>query len=343
MAKKPVKPKPKPKPSKPKPLHFIDQEINRQIAQDANLTTFQNQANKELYKTLSRENQIALANTPDGYNPAGFNTGGDLAGLYGNLGSAQQAMLKNDTVRSAQNMLGSVAAEPAIGKRQHKEFARRVRGLKPSLMIEWNRQKQAEELQKAQIDLARWQAQMSAANDAASLEADITNEQNKQISAAQEIIAKQQAELQDKTDKLRKELFFVKGGKWNAPRQQFRTSMERLQQLGYRPRDAAQIAAQWSRDSDRQLGKPVTFRPGRAAGFYLAMVNRGVNKKWALKITRQYYPGWKPKNIKDAAQAVQGGLGALPGGGSKPGTSYQQAGDDGSSVVITPFKNPNIW
>jgi hypothetical protein len=285
-----------------KKLDYISNEIENQIAQAQRVSDYQQKFAKSVYDQMASDAQrLAAAYQPTQFTGPEALSGNRWADLYARTGGAAAA---------AQNLatLQSVGASRANLGRQQLEYARYLRSQKPYLQQQYQSELDKQRLSQLQADIAAQykQGQLNLGYDKLASQERVaaakitTANQRAQASATARFTSDQQKQLAS----LRKELFkttvFKKPDgtpdtRWVAPRQPFRTSMERIMELGYRPVDAARIAAQWASASDKQAGKPITFKPNAAYGLYKAMVNRGVRPRYAESIVRQYYSGFSAK------------------------------------------------
>lgn len=293
-----------------KKLGFIESEVEKQISQSKQLAGQQQKYAQSVYEQLRSDvGKLAEQYKPEQYAPPSGepNRWSDLYARTRGAEAAAQNLATLQTVGGMRSNLG----------RQQLEYARALRQQVPTLKMQYKQQQEASRLAQLQADLAERYKQQQLG-----LEYDKLASQERQTAARigsqerrtaasidasnrrtqagiEQRLSKQQ---RDELNKLRKSLFYWRPytdmgtGKskrqWFAPKKQFRTSLEEIINLGYTPNVAARIAANWAYQSDKNRKKPATFKKGKARNFYQSMVNRGVSKSVADRVTKQYYPGF---------------------------------------------------
>lgn len=294
---------------------YVEAEIEKQISQSAQMTKYQQKFNQSVYDQMAADAQrIAAAYKPSEFTGPDVLSGNRWADLYGRARGAESATQNLATLQS-------VGAARANLGRQQLEYARYLRSQRPYLQQQYQAQQDAQRLAQLQADIAaqykQGQLQLGYDRLASQERQTAAKIQSGERKAAANIQSRLSKEQQKQLNDLRKNLFYwdtqttVDGKKkriWRSPKQQFRTSMEEILSLGYPPRVAAQIAAQWAFQSDKNLRRPATFRKGASYGFYQAMANRGVRPRYAEAITRQYFPGFTRKGMSMAQSAAQKAL-----------------------------------
>lgn len=297
----------------PKPLSFIDQEVANAISQDAGMTKqyqeFSNQAMDKLRSDAERLSGIAaqyetqvprLAGDMNDYSRA--QAGGYVA-ANNEIQRAQHEGLAKFMAGQGQADMRLMTNMKNAAQKQHLDYARNIRNQTPYLKMEAQGQAAENALKQAQIDVAMQEFGLSQSKAAADLQYkyDALNASNIDRNADNQRLSKKEsnaaaARLRTATSKLKKDLFRREkdgsgGHQYYGVSAPFRTSMERLIELGHSPERAAGLAAEWAKQNEREAGMvgKITYRKGHATGFYRSMTNRGVKPEVARRLTKKYF------------------------------------------------------